>query len=58
MDVLPSRVKTGSREYQENARLHRDLAAQLRQRLVAVRKGGDDKAVATQTTTRCLLPGW
>jgi acetyl-CoA carboxylase carboxyltransferase component len=47
MDILKSRVDTLSAEFQERAAHHRGLAARLKERLAAVKKGGPDAAIAT-----------
>lgn len=48
MDVIKSRIRSNSPEFIENTRHHRALAAQLRERMAAVRRGGSEEAVATQ----------
>ena len=47
MERLRSRVDPASPEFQANARHHRKLAEQLRERLSQVSKGGTDSAIAT-----------
>jgi len=48
MDAIRSRVDPASPVFNANAAHHRRLAQQLRERLVQVRKGGPEAAVATQ----------
>ncbi len=44
MEVLPSRVRPGSEEFERNAAHHRALAEELRARLERVREGGPESA--------------
>jgi acetyl-CoA carboxylase carboxyltransferase component len=45
MDPIPTRVRPESAEFAANRRHHEALAAQLRERLAAVRRGGGDRAL-------------
>ncbi len=55
MDVIPSRIRTGTDEFKANAAHHRKLAGLLRERLSEARKGGPADAVATQRSRGKLL---
>lgn len=55
MDVIASRVRPSTGEFRANAEHHRRLAAELRERLARVRKGGPADAVATQRARGKLL---
>jgi len=43
MDLLPSRIRTGTPEFTDNAARMRELVEQLRQRVTAVQQGGGPK---------------
>ncbi|MDR7421094.1 MAG: carboxyl transferase domain-containing protein [Armatimonadota bacterium] len=45
MDPIPSRARPESAEFAANRRYHEALAAQLRERLAAVRRGGGERAL-------------
>jgi 3-methylcrotonyl-CoA carboxylase beta subunit/propionyl-CoA carboxylase len=55
MDLLPTRIDSGSAEFVSNDRHHRKLLEQFRERLTRVRKGGPESAVATQRKRGKLL---
>src|SRR5712672_253462 len=55
MDAIQSRIDPASSEFQANAAHHRELSRVLRERLVLVRKGGSEAAVATQRKRGKLL---
>jgi 3-methylcrotonyl-CoA carboxylase beta subunit len=46
MDVIETRAQPGSDLFRANQAHHRDLVAELRERLAEVRRGGGDRAVA------------
>jgi 3-methylcrotonyl-CoA carboxylase beta subunit/propionyl-CoA carboxylase len=48
MNLIPTRIKAGSQEFETNRAHHAALAAQLRERLDAVRRGGGERAQARQ----------
>lgn len=56
MDVIKSRISTQSSAFQTNMQHHQRLAAQLRERVQHVARGGDEKAVAKQRERGKLLP--
>jgi len=56
MDAIRSRTDPASPQFKSNADHHRKLAAQLRERLGQVRRGGPESAVATQRKRGKLLP--
>ena len=54
--VLTSTADPASEEYQANEAAHRELAAQLREKLAAARLGGGERARARHTARGKLLP--
>jgi acetyl-CoA carboxylase carboxyltransferase component len=48
MNLIPTRVKTDSQEFESNRAHHMGLAAQLRERLTTVRQGGGERAQTRQ----------
>ena len=56
MSVLKSHLKTSSAEFQANRKHHEKLAAELRERLEAVRRGGPSQAVELHRKRGKLLP--
>jgi len=56
VDTLPSHISTRSPEFQASATHHRHLAAELRDHLTAVRRGGPDAAVALHRQRGKLMP--
>ena len=57
MELIESRIEQQSAEFQANAEHNRALAATLRERLAAVRLGGDAEARARlRADDRPILP--
>ncbi len=56
MDVLRTRLQTGSEEFKRNAEHHRRLASELSARLAAAMTGGSASARETQKKRGKLLP--
>ncbi|HTL99723.1 MAG TPA: carboxyl transferase domain-containing protein, partial [Candidatus Omnitrophota bacterium] len=56
MSVLRSHLKTSSDEFQQNRKHHEALAADLRARLSAVKRGGSEQAVSLHKNRGKLLP--
>ncbi len=55
MDVLESRIRTGSDEFKTNDAHNRGLVLELRERLEQVRKGGGERAIQRQRDQGKLL---
>ena len=56
MDQIVSQVDTSSKQYLENRDFNLALAAELKEKLAVVKKGGSDKAVAKHRARNKLLP--